>query len=195
MCSFIVQSFKKIKFLAIAITLVLMNLSMVYASGNAESTGGMSDFFWKLINFFILVGIVWYFAKKPVEVGMASSADLCKQSWDYSKKDKERNEVDLANFKQKLADMEEEASEILKNAKIEAENEKSRIISEAQTQAEYIKTQVKFNVEQERKKVEFELRKWIATESVKLAESMIQEQMNERHDRILVKNYISNINQ
>ena len=53
--------------------------------------------------------------------------------------------------------------------------------------------QANFALQQERRKVEDELKNWIATESVKLAEKKLKKEMNQNHQKNLVGNYMEQL--
>ncbi|MBF0278251.1 MAG: F0F1 ATP synthase subunit B [SAR324 cluster bacterium] len=182
---------KKTSSLFIMITfLFIFGATPIFA---AEGSSSPLDFIYKVINFAILIGLLYYFAKKPVGSGFKSSAESTKQNLDEARKAQKEVEAELEEFRGKLAQMKQEAQTMVENARKEAESEKDRIISEGQELANRMKEQVRIAVEQEYKKAELELRHWTAGETVKLAEKVIQEKINDSHHENLVKDYLNQL--
>ena len=58
----------------VGIGIFLVGASLGYASEEAHG-GGSLDFLWKVVNFAILMGILYYFAKNPIVNALQSSAE------------------------------------------------------------------------------------------------------------------------
>ena len=181
---------KKIFVLLSISILFLIEAAPVFA---AEGGGSSLDFLYKVINFLILLGILYYFAKKPIASGLKNSAQATKQNLDEARKAQQEVEAELEAFRGKLAQMKQEAQTMVENAKKEAEAEKERIITEGQALANRMKEQVRVAVEQEYKKAELELRQWTAEETVKMAEKLVQEKMDDSHHENLIKEYLNQL--
>ena len=162
--------------------------SLVYASEGAPA--GPMDFLWKVVNFAILFGILYYFAKNPIVNALQSSAEKAKQELDEAQKAKQAIADELQHFQEKLANMKKEADEMVAQAKNEAAQERQRIIAEGEALAEKIKEQAQLNVQHAYKRAEQELREWVAHEAIKLAEERMKAQMDDTRQESLVKHYL-----
>ncbi len=166
---------------------------IAYAAGE-DSGSSPLEFVFRVMNFLILVGILYYFAKKPVGAGLKSSAEMAKKNLEEAREAKKQAEAELQGFQEKLSNMKQEAESLVANAQKDAENEKERIIAEAEALANRMKEQAKFSIDQEFRKAELELRQWVAKEAVQIAEEMIKKKIDDNYQEKLVKDYISQLN-
>ncbi len=171
----------------------LLSATPLYAAGDSGGSPIM-DFIFKVINFAVLVGILYYFAKKPIAAGMRNSAQATKKSLDDVRAAKAQTEKELEEFRKTMENMKQEAQAMVDNAKKEAEAEKARIIEEGEKLAETLKAQVQVAIEQEYRKAELDLKKWTAGETVKIAEKLVKEQVDDKHHQAYVKNFLDQLN-
>ena len=179
---------------------VLLSASMLFLGSNlpsyaAEEVSGspFPDFIFKVVNFAVLFGLIYYFARKPIANGLKNTAQNAKQTLDDARETQKRVNTELAAFREKMAQMKEDAQSMLEDARQEAEAEKERIIAEGIASAEKMKAQVQVAIEQEYRKAEAELRQWTASETVKLAEAGIKENIDDTHHNKLIKNYLNQL--
>ena len=76
-----------------------------------------------------------------------------------------------------------------------SEVEKESLREEGKLEIQRMKEQASFAMKQEQRKAEDDLRRWIAEESVKLAEGTLKKQMNQNEQKKLVKNFMDQLNQ
>ncbi|MBF0290413.1 MAG: hypothetical protein HQM14_21580 [SAR324 cluster bacterium] len=186
---------KKVSTILISVTFLFFAAASLYASGDAGgSSSPIMDFFFKVINFVALIAILYYFAKKPIALGLKNSAQATKKSLDDVRAAKEQAEKELDTFRQKMESMKQEAQAMVEEAKKEAEKEKERIIEEGKQLAESLKKQVQVAIEQEYRKAELDLKKWTAGETVKMAETLVKEKADDTHHKAYVKNFLDKLN-
>ena len=179
--------------------LVTLNVFLIYINTPlfaAESDGGSSplmDFIWKVVNVAVLGAIIYKFAKKPVGNALNSSAEPAKKLLSDAREAEEKLTAELGEMRGKIAGLEKEAEQMVKTARKDAEIEKERIIEEGRQEIERMKKQASFALEQQRRKVEADLRNWIAEESVALAEKEMKQEMNQNQQNKLVKNYMDEL--
>ena len=179
--------------------LVTLNVFLIYINTPlfaAESEGGSSplmDFIWKVVNVAVLGAIIYKFAKKPVGNALNSSAESAKKLISDAREAEEKLTAELGEMRGKIAGLEKEAEQMVKTARKDAEIEKERIIEEGRQEIERMKKQASFALEQQRRKVEADLRHWIAEESVALAEKEMKQEMNQNQQNKLVKNYMDEL--
>ena len=165
----------------------------VFASTGESGDSQIMDFVWKTVNFLILVAIIYKFAKKPVANALSNSAKSAKQLMDEAREAEKKISSNLDKMKSKIAGLEKEAIEMVETAKKEAEAEKKRIIEEGKQEIQRMTEQANFVLQQEQRKVEDELKNWIAEESVKLAKKKLKEEMNQNHQKNLVGSYMEKL--
>ena len=165
----------------------------IFASAGESGNSQVMDFIWKSVNFLILIAIIYKFAKKPVANALSSSAKSAKQLIDEAREAEKKVSSSLIEMKSKIASLEKEALEMVETAKKDAEAEKKRIIEEGKQELQRMTEQANFALQQEQRKVEDELKKWIAEESVKLAKEKLKEEMNQNHQKNLVGSYMNQL--
>ena len=165
----------------------------LYAAGGGGSSS--MDFIWKVVNVVVLAAIIYKFAKKPVAAALGSSAESAKKVIDDARNAEEKISADLSEMHSKIAGLEKEALEMVEAAKKDAEDAKARIVEEGKLEIQRMKEQASFALKQEQRKAEDDLRRWIAEESVKLAEGTLKKEMNQNKQKKLVKNFMDQLNQ
>jgi len=165
----------------------------LYAAGGEGSSS--MDFIWKVVNVVVLAAIIYKFAKKPVAAALGSSAESAKKVIDDARNAEEKISADLSEMHSKIAGLEKEALEMVEAAKKDAEDAKARIVEEGKLEIQRMKEQASFALKQEQRKAEDDLRRWIAEESVKLAEGTLKKEMNQNEQKKLVKNFMDQLNQ
>ena len=177
------------------LTLIIFFLplsSYIFASGG-NNDSQLLDFVWKVVNVVVLVAIIYRFAKKPVSEALQNNATTAKQMIDNARDDEERIASSMKEMRLKISGLENEALEMVKSAKKDAEQEKKRIIEEGIKEIHRMTEQAGFALKQESRKAEDELRKWIAEESIKLAEKKLKTDINQTHQKKLINNFIDNL--
>ena len=178
-------------FLFTPMLLVVQAAPLFAAEGGSGSP--LLDFLFKVINFAVLFGAIYYFAKKPLAHVLQNSATTAKQNLDEAREAQQQVEAELEVLREKLAHMQQEAQTMVEDAKKEATAEKERIIAEGRALAEKMQEQAKAAIAQEYKKAESELRRWTAEETVKLAEQQIKARIDDSHQDHLVKNFLNQL--
>ena len=151
------------------------------------------DFVWKVANVVVLIAIIYKFAKKPVGSALKRSAESAKQTLDDVRNAETKINTELSEMRIKIAELEKEALVMVESAKKDAEDERERIIKEGKQEIVRMKEQASFVMQQELRKAEEGLRHWIAEESVKLAEGKIKKEINQNHQKKLVKDYMDQL--
>ena len=167
----------------------------LFASGIQNASSPLMDFVWKVVNVVVLVAIIYKFAKKPVAAALGSSAESAKKVLDDARDAEERISTDLSEMNSKIAGLEKEAIEMVAAAKKDAEDAKARIVEEGKLEIQRMKEQASFALKQEQRKAEDDLRRWIAEESVKLAEGTLKKKMNQNDQNQLVNKFVDQLNQ
>ena len=167
----------------------------LYAAGGEGSSSPLMDFIWKVVNVVVLAAIIYKFAKKPVAAALGSSAESAKKVIDDARNAEEKISADLSEMHSKIAGLEKEALEMVKAAKKDAKDAKARIVEEGKLEIQRMKEQASFALKQEQRKAEDDLRRWIAEESVKLAEGTLKKKMNQNDQNQLVNKFVDQLNQ
>ena len=183
-----------IKLSALSIFILLSFISLVFAAQSEDSSAGL-DFLWKVINFVVLIAIIYWFARKPVGSTMNSSAEYAKNQLDEARRAESKAIEEMKKMREKISELENETVAALEKAREEAETEKERILEEGKHEIERMRKQAQFSIEQEYRKAEFQLRQWFAAESLKLAEEKVKQKMTSARQNKLVKEYLDQLSQ
>ena len=151
------------------------------------------DFVWKVVNLLILIGIIYWFARKPISSALRNSAENARNQLEESRRMEEKSMAQMKQMQEKLTGLEKETKAMVDKAKEEASAEKERIIEEGKKEIERLREQARFSIEQEYRKAEYRLRQWLAAESVKLAEEKLKQEMSGTRQNKLVNEYIDQL--
>ncbi len=168
-------------------------LAAAPALASGDSPPAAIDLVFQALNLAALLGLILYFARKPVARFFRGSARAVKDGYDGTRQAAGQATAELEEQKQRIAGMEAELERMVRAAREDAESERRQLLQEAEAQAERIKAQVRQQVEQEMNKARGELRAQLADEAVKLAEETIKSRVDDQRRKELVSDYISSI--
>ena len=167
---------------------------VILAAGTAQAAGGGGsgnpwlDLAWKAVNLAALVALIWFFGRKPIAAMFRSAAQQAREALAGERAEAQTAAQALAEQRQRIAGLEAELQRLAGEARAEARQEHDRLVADARAQAERIKTTVQMQVEQEFNKARKELQAELAGETVRLAEEMIRQRMDdEGRRRILTR--------
>ncbi len=175
-----------------AIALAVLSAAPVLAAA-MESPPEAIDLVYQGINLAVLLGVIIYFARKPVARFLRGSAQAAKEGYDGTRQAAEKAAAELEEQKQRIAGLEAELGRMVQATREDAETERRQLLREAEAQAERIMAQARQQVEQEMNKARSELRAQLADEAVKLAEETIKSRVDDQRRKELVSDYISSI--
>lgn len=137
---------------------------------------GMSlkEFIFYLVNFLILVGVLGKFLYKPFLNLMETRKQSIIDALDNAEAVNRRADEKMANYDRKIAKLEAEGREIIKEAKIRAEEQANEIIEQANQRASQIMNRAEKEIEREREKAVLEMKEQIAVLSLMAAEKIME---------------------
>ena len=119
------------------------------ASGGGGEDGGSHFPFWELFNFAILLGVLVYFGRGPLQELFADRRATIAADIESASALLEAAEARSSEWEQKFAALDREAAGLRDDARARAENERERILAEAHESAERIQRDAVASVEQE----------------------------------------------
>lgn len=134
----------------------------------------VTEFIFYLVNFLILVGVLGKFLYKPFLNLMETRKQSIVDALDNAEAVNRRADEKMANYDRKIARLEAEGREIIKEAKIKAEEQANEIIEEANQRASRIMSRAEKEIEREREKAVLEMREQIATLSLMAAGKIME---------------------
>jgi F-type H+-transporting ATPase subunit b len=149
------------------------------AEGAAAGGDPWRALLWKTVNFAVLIGLLWYFGRKPLHALLYGSARASRAEFDEHNDWARQAEDDLAEQRRRIDELQAELQRLLGEARDEARSEHERLLGEARGQAERIKAAVQVQMEQEFNKARKELQAELAGQTVRLAEQLITRRLDE----------------
>ena len=134
----------------------------------------LTEFIFYLVNFLILVGVLGKFLYKPFLNLMETRKQSIVDALDKAEAVNRRADEKMANYDRKIAKLEAEGREIIKEAKIKAEEQANEIIEQANQRASQIMNRAEKEIEREREKAVLEMREQIAVLSLMAAEKIME---------------------
>lgn len=177
--------------------IIFFLLIMVSLAVAAEHGGGdgrrIWDMIWRIINFAILVVILYklladrvrkYFSERRTEI-----AQLL-EDVDKAKRDTDSRH---AEYEEKLKDVEKDIQEIRQMLLGEIEKEKARIIEEGKRTSERLIEQAKDTAQQEIQKARTGLKEAVADMACKLAADIIEEKITADDQKRIIEEYLDKV--
>ena len=176
--------------------------SILFFAGGGE--GGFTRFFnewfnipgfeaWKFVNLAIFIALMIYVAKKPLSAAFKGKREQIRAELIKAEAEKQAALAKLTTAEGKLAQLETEKEEILKNAKDEAAFEKKRLADQTKADIARLSAQSDSELSRLSKQSHAALKRFSAQESVRLAEEKLRAQIDGTVDARLVKASISEI--
>lgn len=169
---------KKSKFFPVLLSglFILTLTSLAFASGGGEETPLWKEYMWKIINFLVLVFILFKFGKKPLQNFLKQRSETIAKTLQEAKAAREAAEKALREVEERLRTKDAEIEAILSAAKRSGEQERNAIIEEGSKLKEKILEQAKSNIEFELKNA----KKVIKAEAVELAMELAEKKLREK---------------
>jgi F-type H+-transporting ATPase subunit b len=166
------------------------------SSGGEHGDSGFNktaDFIQRIVNFTILVGALFFLLRKPVKKVFADRTQEIQESLADLERQKEAAEKKYAEYKGKLALLEQETGEIIASYIAEGEAAKAQIVDEAKKMAEKMQEQAKVTIRQEFEKAKAQIQGEIVNEAVVAAEKLIKTKINDEDQDRLVNEYVAKV--
>lgn len=161
--------------------------------GNAEQITFMGDWLPRLINFAVIAAVVVYFTRKPIRDFFKNRSTDIARAMQESKDARERAMADLADMEKKVKELAVETGKIIAEAQARGEKDKKDLEEEGRRLALDIQNQVKQSIEMEIRKAKSALATEASLLSLNLAENKIKQDISNKDQQRIIKEYISNV--
>lgn len=169
-------------------------LSTAYASGGGgEEAPNWLGFFWRLVNFAVLLGVLYWLLAGKMRDFFTGRREGIKTALAEAVTAREAAEKKFREYSGKLDKATEEIEQLGEMIRAQGLAEKERIIREARKEAEKIKEDARMRVEQEFSKASRDLKTEAANLSTQLAEELLRRQIRAEDHEALVKDYIGKV--
>ncbi|MGN0711180.1 MAG: F0F1 ATP synthase subunit B [Anaerovoracaceae bacterium] len=153
----------------------------------------LHEIIFAVINFLILVGVLAKFLYNPYLNMLDARKQSIKDSFDHAEDTNRLADEKLDQYNKRIADIENESREIIKNAKIKAEAQASDIIAEANQKAAAIKLKAEKEVERQKALAFAEMKEQVAAIALLAAESILEKEVSQEADEHLIDNIIEQV--
>ena len=145
---------------------------------------------WRFVNLIIFVGAALYLHHrfgKPIAQALRMRRERIKVELENARKARAEAQRRMAEVESRLKNMETEIAKLRALAASEAEAERARILRSTEIEMEKLREQGGREIASATKAAQVELRRFAASQSVKLAETLIRRDMNEADDARIIR--------
>jgi F-type H+-transporting ATPase subunit b len=173
----------------------LFAAGVAHAEGAAHGEGGghgpgLMDLVYQAVNLAILLVVLVYFARKPIQNFFASRREQIRGDLDEAANLLDTAEARYAEWQRKLIDLERDTEKIRSDGLRVAEEEAARILSDAEAAAGRIQRDAEAAIGQELRRAQAELRAEAATLAMQLAEKILREKLADSDRERLLDEFI-----
>lgn len=183
---------------AIAVARTLVVFALVFAATAAQAAGGgsksdteiLKETIYQGLNLALLLGVLFYFGRKPISEFFAARRGDIKSELDASAALLAEAEARNAELQRRLVDLGSEIEGIQEEAGRRAEEEAERILVDARATAERIRRDAQAAVAQELRRAQGELREEAADLALEIAARKLNENVGDSDRERLVDEFI-----
>jgi F-type H+-transporting ATPase subunit b len=180
------------------LALCILNLvfvSVIFASGGGEEAHPslIKEYAFKIINFIVIFGLIFYFARKPVKNMLKQRTEMIEKTLKEAQEAKELAQKALQEAQTRLQTKDKEIDEIISVSKQAGEQERARIIEESERLKERIFEQAKVNIEYELKGAKEAIKAEAVEIAMELAEKKIKEKLTKEEQEKLLQESLTKI--
>ncbi len=164
------------------------------AAAMAPLTGEMTlATAWTIPNFLILFTILFHVANNKLSVSLKSRREDLESSIREAREAKEAAEAKLAEYEQKINQVDKDIEELKKQMREEGELEKQKLVEQANNQAERIRNEAEFTARQEVRMAQYRLQEEAARLAVEVAEKVIRQVINDNDRERILNEYLEKV--
>lgn len=165
-----------------------------HGSGAGSGAKGWVETDWfRVINFVVLAGILFFVLRKPVAEALGSRIEGIKAQLADLEAQKEDAEKKLTAYNEKLSQLEKEAEKIVSDYIQQGNEAKARIMQEAEAAAEKLQSQARRNIEHEFERAKQQLQQEVLENSLVKAEEIIKGKITAKDQNRLVDEYLAKV--
>ena len=150
----------------------------------------LKELIFALVNFLILTGVLTKFLYKPFLNMLDARKQTIQDAFDNAEAVNKRADEKMNNYNKRIAGVEDEAREIIKEAKIKADRQAADIVADAQKQASSIIAQAQTEIQREREMAMEEAKDQIADIAVLAAGRILEKELDAAGQAEIIDNIL-----
>lgn len=174
----------------VAALALLLAPTLARAAGGEEGGGGHG---WEWFNLVLMLGVLVYFARKPVSSFLAERRSGIERDLQSAEQLLRDAETRLGEWRARAARLEEDVVDIKRVAQEAAQEESARIVADARAVAERIRRDAVSVVERETQRARERLRQETAERAVSAAEKLLREKIQPTDSDRLFDEFVAHI--
>jgi F-type H+-transporting ATPase subunit b len=148
-----------------------------------------------LINFALLLGIYYYFGRKPVSEALKNHRASVSKEIEEAQRMKREAEARAKTYQAKLQDLEVELSQTKLALEEAGKGERDRIVKEAEEKAVRMQRDASFLLEQETKQAMLDLQRETVQAALAAAETILKKQVTASDQERLAEEFLTSLEQ
>jgi F-type H+-transporting ATPase subunit b len=189
----------KVTLVALAVVMVLFYAGSVLASSESHEEHGAKPKGWvatdtyRVMNFAVLAVGLFLLLRKPVANVLNDRIKGIKEQLAELEQKKNEAEKDLAQYNQRLVDLEGEADKIVARYIEQGNEAKARILKEAEKTAVKLEEQAKRNIASEFERAKQNLQEETIKKAMAKAEELIERNITTKDQETLIDEYLDKV--
>jgi F-type H+-transporting ATPase subunit b len=180
--------------IALAVLLLISVADAAFAaSGGAYGSHWQNTDTFRIINFLVLAGLVFFLLRKPAAQFLGDRIKGIQEQLKELEQKKIEAEKKLAEYTRRLADLSAESDQIIDEYRRQGESMRENILKAAETAAAKLESQAWRNIEHEFKKARVELEMEIMEKAISRAETMLEKNITDKDQERLVGEYLDKV--
>jgi F-type H+-transporting ATPase subunit b len=175
--------------------LVVALLAFAAAAGPAQAAegGGVRELILQVANLALLLGVLVYFARKPVAAFFQDRRTRIKSELDEAAQLLQSAESRYADWQRKLIELESEIEAIRTEGLRRAEEEGEAILAEARAASDRIRRDAATAIAQMLRRAQVDLRSEAASLATEMAERILEDQLGDADRARLIDEFIARV--
>ena len=150
----------------------------------------LKEMLFAMVNFMILVGVLTKFLYRPFLDMLDARKQTVEDAFQNAENVNKRADEKMAAYNRRISGVEDEAREIIKDAKIKADGQAAQIIADAQKEASAIIARAQDEIARERDIAMEEAKDQIASIAVMAAEKIIEKELDASGQTEIIDNIL-----
>jgi F-type H+-transporting ATPase subunit b len=179
----------------VVLVLLCMGVGSTLGASGAETAakGWVATDTYRVMNFVVLLVALIFILRKPISQALSSRIKNIREQLESLEAQKAEAEKQLAQYNEKLSQLESEAEKIVEGYIKQGNEAKAKILKEAKATAEKLQVQARRNIEHEFGKARQELQREIVEKSLVKAEERLKKAITAQDQDKLVDEYLDKV--